>query len=161
MAVEIHLMQPGDEHLLERMAPEVFDHPLDAAHLGHFLAGPERYLIVARTNGLVVGQLTAYRHVHPDRRPDSLYIDELGVSPAWQRRGIATALIGRLRALLEQSGCKVAWVATEGDNVPARSLYATVAVKSDDDVVVFEIGRPGAPTGGASRRGLPDQSAGP
>ena len=56
-------------------------------------------------------------------RPTELYIDEVGVTPALQRQGIARAMLERMLALGQALGCEEAWVGTETDNQPARGLY--------------------------------------
>ncbi len=61
-------------------------------------------------------------HRHPDK-PTELYIDEVGVAPSFQRRGIARRLLSEMLALGKALGCEEAWVGTEHDNHPARSLY--------------------------------------
>jgi ribosomal protein S18 acetylase RimI-like enzyme len=61
-------------------------------------------------------------HRHPDK-PTELYIDEVGVTPALQRQGIASAMLERMLALGKALGCAEAWVGTETDNGPARGLY--------------------------------------
>jgi aminoglycoside 6'-N-acetyltransferase I len=61
-------------------------------------------------------------HLQPDRAPD-LYIDNLGTSPARQRRGIAAAMIKALIEWGKGQGCTFAWVATETDNDGAIGFY--------------------------------------
>ena len=36
--------------------------------------------------GVMIGQLAAIVHRHPDLRPAELYVDELGVAPRFQRQ---------------------------------------------------------------------------
>jgi aminoglycoside 6'-N-acetyltransferase I len=73
-------------------------------------------------NNLVVGQIRGNVHLQPDRAPD-LYIDNLGTSPARQRRGIAAAMIKALIDWGKGQGCTFAWVATETDNDGAIGFY--------------------------------------
>jgi ribosomal protein S18 acetylase RimI-like enzyme len=63
-------------------------------------------------------------HHHPNGRPTELYIDELGVTPDFQRLGIARRLLDAMLALGRELGCREAWVGTEPDNAAARALYA-------------------------------------
>ncbi len=136
MAVEIIRVGPRDAALFDRVAEEVFDHEIDPAILADYLAQPGHHLFVAVEDGLVVGQLSAVIHKHPDARPTELYVDEVGVSPAWQRRGIATAMIDAAFALGRDLGCIEAWLGTEPDNEPARALYAPRA-EPVEDVVMY------------------------
>jgi ribosomal protein S18 acetylase RimI-like enzyme len=70
----------------------------------------------------VVAQCAAVVHRHPDKVTE-LYIDEVGVSPAFHRRGIARRMLDAMFALGRDLGCGEAWVGTEVDNTPARRLY--------------------------------------
>ena len=136
MAVEIFRVGPRDVALFDRIADEVFDHEVDPVVLADYLAQPGHHLFIAVEDGLVVGQLSAVVHKHPDTRPVELYVDEVGVSPAWQRRGIATAMIDAAFALGRDLGCTEAWLGTEPDNDPARALYAPRA-EPVEEVVMY------------------------
>jgi aminoglycoside 6'-N-acetyltransferase I len=120
--VEIRLLGPEDAAVLDRMADGVFDGPVVRRWTAEFFADRRHHLIVARLDGEVVGMITAVDYVHPDKAPQ-LWINEVGVAPAHQRRGIATRL---LDAMLEHGralGCTEAWLGTEHDNTAARGLY--------------------------------------
>jgi aminoglycoside 6'-N-acetyltransferase I len=86
------------------------------------LAEPGHLLLVALVDGKVVGQAAAVIHRHPDKLTE-LYIDEVGVSPNLQRRGIARRLLEEMFAIGRDLGCEESWVGTETDNVGARGLY--------------------------------------
>ncbi len=80
---------------------------------------------------------TGIAYVHPDK-PLSLFINEVGVSPRYQRQGIARRLTDRLLDHAKALGCKEAWVATEESNRAARALYAaTGGVEDEDRAVVY------------------------
>lgn len=123
MTVEIRYVGPGDEALFDRVAPDVFDHPVERRQLSHYLATPGHHLMVAIVGGEIVGQVAAVVHRHPDGRPTELYIDEVGVTPAFHRRGIARSLLDAMLAFGKELGCQEAWVGTEPDNVAAKALY--------------------------------------
>ena len=123
MTVEIRYLGPGDEHVFERIAPDVFDNAVDRATLAHYLGTPGHHLIVAIAQGEMVGQVAAVVHRHPDLRPTELYIDEVAVTPARQREGIAARLLAAAVALGRELGCAEAWVGTEPDNLAAQALY--------------------------------------
>src|SRR5262245_14555335 len=126
-AIETHVCTTGDSSLFDRIALEVFDWPLDREKLEAYLALSNHHLIVAISDGEIVGQLTAITYQHPEARPGELYIDELGVTPNMQRRGIATRLVARARALAEEFGCSDVWLAMEPDNEGARAFYASLS----------------------------------
>ncbi|WP_054310408.1 GNAT family N-acetyltransferase [Mesorhizobium sp. 1M-11] len=122
MPIEIRRLLPGDDAFLERVAEEVFDEPIEPARLAAHLAAPGHLMIVALADGLVVGQCAAVIHRHPDK-PTELYVDEVGVSPAFQRQGVARSMLAAMFALGRELGCEEAWVGTEPDNIAARALY--------------------------------------
>ena len=66
--------------------------------------------------------VSAVDYVHPDKAPQ-LWINELGVAPSHERRGIGSRLIEAMLAHGRRLGCTEAWVGTENDNAAARGLY--------------------------------------
>ncbi|WP_137930395.1 GNAT family N-acetyltransferase [Mesorhizobium comanense] len=122
MNVNIRRLYPGDDALVMRIAPDVFDEPVRPDRLAAYLAAPGHFMVVALADGLVVGQCAAVIHRHPDKVSE-LYIDEVGVSPAFQRQGIARKMLDAMFEIGRQNGCEEAWVGTEPDNGPARALY--------------------------------------
>ncbi|TRC96376.1 GNAT family N-acetyltransferase [Mesorhizobium sp. WSM4303] len=115
MNVEIRRLYAGDDALVKRIAEDVFDEPVRPDRLAAYLASPGHFMIVALADGIVVGQCAAVIH----------YIDEVGVSPAFQRQGIARKMLDAMFMIGREQGCGEAWVGTEPDNVAARSLYET------------------------------------
>ena len=122
MTVEIRRLFPGDDALVMRVAEDVFDEPVRADRLAAYLATPSHFMIVAMVENVVVGQCAAVIHRHPDKVSE-LYIDEVGVSPAFQRQGIARKMLDAMFTLGREHGCGEAWVGTEPDNSAARALY--------------------------------------
>jgi ribosomal protein S18 acetylase RimI-like enzyme len=120
--LEIRHIKPGDAALFGRVAADVFDAPIDAARLAAYLAEPGHHMLVALHGGEVVAQVAAVIHRHPDK-PTELYIDEVGVTPARQRQGIARRMVAEMFALGKALGCEEAWVGTESDNAAACALY--------------------------------------
>jgi ribosomal protein S18 acetylase RimI-like enzyme len=108
--------------LLDHVAVDVFDEPVAPHRLAAYVAEPGHFMFVAVADGVVVGQCAAVIHRHPDKVTE-LYIDEVGVSPAFHRRGIARRMLDAMFALGRDLGCGEAWVGTEVDNTPARRLY--------------------------------------
>jgi ribosomal protein S18 acetylase RimI-like enzyme len=140
MTVEIRYLGPGDEHVFERIAPDVFDNAVDGATLAHYLGTPGHHLIVAIAQGEMVGQVAAVVHRHPDLRPTELYIDEVAVTPARQRQGIAARLLEAAFALGRELGCAEAWVGTEPDNQAAKALYERRSLPAEPFVMyVFKL----------------------
>ena len=122
MAVEIRLLGPEDRKVLERVAPGVFDGPVQQRWTHEFLADGRHHLVVALDDGSVVGMASAVDYVHPDKAPQ-LFINEVGVAPSHQRRGIGRQLLDAMLAHGRTLGCTEAWLGTEETNVAARRLY--------------------------------------
>ena len=127
---EIVRLSPDNAGLLDRIAEDVFDEPVRPDRLAAYLADPGHIMLVAVSDGIVIGQCAAVVHRHPDKVAE-LYIDEVGVSPAFQRKGIARAMVERMLAIGNELGCGEAWVGTEPDNLPARGLYERLEVKEN------------------------------
>jgi aminoglycoside 6'-N-acetyltransferase I len=123
MPVEVRLLGPDDAALLlHHVADGVFDDPLDAKLTAEFLNDPRHALCVAIDDGTVVGMATGVRYVHPDK-PSELWINEVGVAPTHQGRGLAKAILAELLAHARRQGCREAWVQTDEANAAARALY--------------------------------------
>ena len=134
-APTIRLLGPADAHLLDDVAADVFDEPIDPRWRDEFLADPRHHIAIALLEGRVVGMATGVHYVHPDKPPE-LWVNEVGVAPPHQRQGIGLRL---LRALLEHGrslGCEDAWLGTEPDNTAARRLYAAAGGREQPMVYV-------------------------
>jgi ribosomal protein S18 acetylase RimI-like enzyme len=94
-------------------------------------------LVVATADGEVVGMATGIAYVHPDK-PLALFVNEVGVSGRFRRRGIGRQLVAAILERGRQLGCVEAWVATEAGNAPARALYrASGGVEDEEPAVVY------------------------
>lgn len=84
--------------------------------------------------------LVGLAHVRVFPRPvtgtTGLWLDDLYVDPAARGRGVARALIGRVRASAADEGHDVVRWTTRTTNLAARRLYDTVAVPAG--VVVYD-----------------------
>lgn len=122
MQTQIIRFDAGCASVLDRVAIDVFDEPVDPARVVAYLAAPGHLMVLAVSNGEVVGQARGMIHRHPDKKTE-LYVDNLGVTPARRRERLATRLLDDLVAWGRSLGCEEAWVGTEPDNGPARALY--------------------------------------
>lgn len=135
----------GEEHVLQSVAPGVFDDPLDAAATTPFLTDPRHHIVVAVDQGTVVGFASAVHYLHPDKPRAELWINEVGVAASHQRQGIGSAILRHLLALAHDLGCSEAWVQTKRTNEAARRLYASCGgVQDPADHVMYSF-----PLGGA------------
>lgn len=140
MKIDVRVLGPDDGVVLADVAPEVFDDAVNPAWAAAFLADPRHHLAVALVDGQVVGMASAVDYVHPDK-PVELWINEVGVAPAYQRLGLGRRLLQALFAAGVARGCREAWVLTERGNAAARGLYAAVG-GAEDDAVMFTFALP-------------------
>lgn len=134
--VTIRVLGPGDGAVLDNVADDVFDGPVDPRWSAEFFADPRHHLAVALDADLVVGMASAVCYVHPDKAPQ-LWINEVGVAPTHQNRGVAKRLVAALLDLARSLGCVEAWVATERTNPAAMRVYAAVGGEESPDVIVM------------------------
>jgi len=119
---DIRMLTNTDEWVLRNVAEGVFDKPVDGSLIAEFLGDPRHHICVAIEDGAVVGFASAVHYVHPDK-PTELWINEVGVAAAFQRKGLAKAILQALLSHARSIGCGEAWVLTDEDNAPARALY--------------------------------------
>jgi ribosomal protein S18 acetylase RimI-like enzyme len=138
--VTIRSLGPTDAALFDRVAAGVFDHAVEPRLAAEFLADPRHHMVVAMRDGVIVGMASALHYVHPDK-PTELWINEVGVAPTEQRRGIGRRILAALLAEGRALGCTEAWLGTDESNTAARSLYAALGGREEPLVyVTFELG---------------------
>ena len=86
----------------------------------------------------VAGGLVAYELDKFERARREMYIYDLAVRAAHRRQGIATALIGHLRAVAAERGAWVVYVQADHGDGPAIALYEGLGTR--EDVLHFDIG---------------------
>jgi len=142
VTVDVRLLGPGDAHVLDRVAADVFDEPVDPALGAEFLADPRHHIAVAIDDGVVVGFASGVDYVHPDK-PRALWVNEVGVAPSHQGRGIGRRVVDALLAHARTLGCREAWVLTDRDNTAARALYRSAGggdAEGNTVMVEWELG---------------------
>ena len=138
--IEVRLLSAAEARVLDRVAPDVFDNPVQPGLVQAFFSNPANLLAVAVADDMVVGMASGIVYVHPDK-PAQLFINEVGVSERLHRRGVGRRLI---RALLQRGnelGCAEAWVATEENNAPARALHVALGGREDPERAVVYLQR--------------------
>jgi GNAT superfamily N-acetyltransferase len=138
MGIEIKHLRETDLAPLSNVADGVFDDPLDAKATRTFLADPRHHLTVAIEDGRVIGFASAVHYVHPDKPLPELWINEVGVAPTHQGRGVGKTILDALLALGRELHCTEAWVLTDRPNAPAMKLYKSLGgIEGAPDVVMF------------------------
>lgn len=94
-------------------------------------------LVVAEAAGIVTGALAAYVLPKFEQARSEVYIYDLAVDAAHRRKGIATALIERLKVEAAAHGAWVIFVQADYGDDPAITLYEKLGVR--EDVMHFDI----------------------
>jgi GNAT superfamily N-acetyltransferase len=140
----VRRLRPGDLPML-LAATDLFDDPPRPDMAQRFLAHPDHHLLAGIADGAMIGFASAVTYLHPDK-PLECWINEVGVSDVWQRRGVGRQLINATLAHAWQLGCEAAWVLTNSSNRAARGLYAacggmpTPAARHGDGVIMYSFG---------------------
>ena len=113
---------PDDGGVLDNVADDVFDTAINKKLTERFLRDPWHHLCVAMDHGMVVGFASAVDHIHP-YKPPQLWINEVGVAPTYQGKGVGEAVLSVLLSRGKDLGCTKAWVQTDDDNHQARAFY--------------------------------------
>lgn len=140
--LEIKLLGSADSEILNNVAEDVFDDPIVMASAQEFLNDSRHRLVVALQDNVVVGFVSAVVYLHPDKPAPELWINEIGVAPAYQRQGIGKLLLQHLLFEAKQSGCTEAWVLTDRENIPAMAMYKSaggVETLPDPTMFTFEL----------------------
>jgi ribosomal protein S18 acetylase RimI-like enzyme len=126
-------------------AEDLFDGPVRAEAVRSFLADPRHHLCLAFLEDRAVGFVTGVEMIHPDKGTE-MFLYELGVDDAMQRRGIGTALVRALAERAREIGCHSMWVLTEEDNEAAvRTYLAGGAGERSSEVMLSWTFEPGDP----------------
>lgn len=135
MTIDIRLLGPADAGVLQHVAPGVFDGPVDPRWSAEFLVDPRHHLAVAIEDGQVVGMASGVHYVHPDKPPE-LWVNEVGVAPTHQGRGLGRQVLTELLKHGRSLGCREAWVLTDAENKAARRLYAATGGAETEGTVL-------------------------
>ena len=118
-------------------ADTYLDRQPDDAYLTRLL-GADSFVAVAALFGAdVVGGLAGYILPKFEQPRGELYIYDLAVDAAHRRRGIATAMIERVRELAAARGCHVVFVQADYDDDAAVALYSKLGTR--EEVLHFDI----------------------
>lgn len=120
--MDVRLAKPEDREVLLSAGDAVFDFPPRAEWVDEFLSDPRHHLVIALEGETLAGFASAVHYLHPDKDPE-LWINEVGVDPLFQGKGLGKRLMATLLEHGRTLGCREAWVVTETDNGPANGLY--------------------------------------
>jgi aminoglycoside 3-N-acetyltransferase I len=95
----------------------------DDNYLMDLLHRDDFHLLVAISNGQVVGGLTAHEIVKYYRPGAEMFLYEIGVIPEHRQKGIAKSLIEALKNICRTKQIDVMFLGTSMDNDAAQRLY--------------------------------------
>ena len=149
MSVEIRQVKADDIELMNDLLTtfgEVFNEintytakRPSSGYMYSLLSGDSFVAIAALEGKDVVGGLAAYELKKFEQERSEFYIYDLAVSEAHRRKGIATALIEKLKTIAAERGAYVIFVQADTgiENEPAIALYTKLGVR--EDVLHFDI----------------------
>jgi aminoglycoside 3-N-acetyltransferase I len=111
--------------------------PPSDEYLEGLLAKEHVVALAALAGDEVVGGLVAYELDKFEKARREFYIYDLAVGAEHRRRGIATALIEKLREIALQRGAWVIFVQADYGDDPAIALYEKLGVR--EEVLHFDI----------------------
>ncbi len=116
-------------------AEHLFDGPAQRVASERFLAGEENHLLIAYEDGYPAGMVTGTEVTHPDKGTE-MFLNELDVSPDYQRRGLGRDLVDALATIARERGCAGMWVGVDTDNAAALATYTSAGAKTDGRFVM-------------------------
>jgi aminoglycoside 3-N-acetyltransferase I len=127
--VEVRRLGVGDVALAQQtlqLVADVFGEDaggLSAVYVARLLSREEFWVVAALHDGAPVGGLTA--HALPMTREEAmeLFLYDIAVDEAWQRRGVGRALIHALRHEAALQGIHVTFVPADNDDLHALDFY--------------------------------------
>jgi [ribosomal protein S18]-alanine N-acetyltransferase len=111
-------------------AGALFDSPPDPTASSRFLVSEGHHLLVAYEGVVAVGFVTGVEMTHPDKGTE-MFLYELAVAKAHQRRGIGRRLVSALRELARERGCHGMWVLTDRHNAAAMATYVAAGATEE------------------------------
>ncbi|MBT8472338.1 MAG: GNAT family N-acetyltransferase [Marinicaulis sp.] len=138
MTIAVRSLTVSDFYVLKNVADGVFDDPLVPSSAKSFLKNQDNYLVVAVDEDnadRVVGFASAVKYLHPDKEKPEMVVLEIGVAPPYRQQGAGKKIMNAMLAEAKKSGCKVAWLATEPDNVAALALYKAAGGKPPETCI--------------------------
>lgn len=137
----------GDIHLFRALnamfgaafgQPDIYGAvPPSDAYLESLLLDAGFIALAARRDGEVIGGLAAYVLRKFEQERSEIYLYDLAVAEPFRRRGVATALIGRLQEIAAARGAHVVFVQADRGDAAAVALYDKLGRR--EEVLHFDI----------------------
>lgn len=98
-----------------------------------FVSNLDNLLLVGYYENQIAAFLTAYKLQKFDNKKSEVLLYEIGVNEQLRRKGIATALIEKLKEWSRKLGAVEIWVLTEQTNDAAKALYLSCGGKIENN----------------------------
>ncbi len=109
----------------------------DECYIRELLDSDSFIVIVAQSNNDIIGGLAAYELKKFEQMRSEIYIYDLAVAKPFRRKGVATALIERLKPIAKQRRAWVIFVQADYVDDPAVQLYEKLGVR--EEVLHFDL----------------------
>jgi len=109
----------------------------DDAYLRKLLRGEHFIALAAFEGQTIIGGLAAYELPKFEQARSEIYIYDLAVALEHRRKGVATALIEKLKTIGKTRGAYVIFVQADPPDKPAVALYSKLGTR--EDVLHFDI----------------------
>ncbi len=113
----------------------------DRTNLERFVGSESTILLLARKGSEGCGLLRAHMLYRYDSKNPEILLHEIDVNVAYQKQGIGSALIERLKDIAHERNISEIWVITNRSNEAAMRLYKKAEMKethTDDVVLQFD-----------------------
>lgn len=147
MTVSIHHLTPDETGMMRQLNamfgeafgdPESYERdPPPDSWLETLLSMNHVVVLVACEGEEVAGGLVAYELPKFEQQRSELYIYDLAVAERHRRKGVATALIEKLRDIGRERGVWVVYVQADYGDDPAIALYEKLGAR--EEVLHFDI----------------------
>jgi ribosomal protein S18 acetylase RimI-like enzyme len=119
---------------IKKAGRPLFDNAIKINRAKEFLTDPRHHLVLAYYNDEVVGMVSGFHYVHPDKEPE-LYINEIAVLEKYQNKQIGRELLHRLIKYSKDLGCVEAWLLTNELNTAARKTFNAAGGTENEEIV--------------------------
>lgn len=140
MELKVIRLESNDTAVAVKLVKSFTAKNVSLEYLEKFLSNPANYLLVAEIGDQLAGFLLAYRLERLKEESFKLFIYEIDVDKAFQRRGVGTALVECAKNIVERERMINAFVFTNYSNQGAVEFYKSTGAKienGDDLMFVY------------------------